>query len=353
MRSPILSSRQLAAAAQRFRLSAKTEATICLRIQTPGRTTRPGIRFYASTTAAATPPAAVDPLALISRELGSLRSSVQTLVDSDRPRLDSLAHYYFKGSGGKGVRPGIVMLVSRAAAPSADIVESDRQIRLAEITELIHVASLLHDDVIDHADSRRGLPSAPSEYGNKLTVLGGDFLLARASLHLARLGDLQVVELMASALGDLVEGEVLQMQDDEATRDGQWTAYMRKMFLKTASLIAKSAKSAVVLGGGDEAAQEAAFNFGRHLGLAFQVRTLDSLSILGAADELTLDPFHLPAHGRLARLHPTCCVIREASLRGPLSRSGHRPSALCSRRATSAVGPYSATLLARRGCGVG
>lgn len=216
----------------------------------------------------------VDPLALVSRELGSLRSSVQNLVGSDRPRLDSLTHYYFKGSGGKGVRPGIVLLMSRATAPSEDVIESDRQIRLGEIVELIHVASLLHDDVIDHAASRRGLPSAPTEYGNKLTVLGGDFLLARASLHLARLGDLQVVELMASALGDLVEGEVLQMQDEESSRDGQWTAYMRKMFLKTASLIAKSAKSAVLLGGGDEAAQDAAFNFGKHLGLAFQVRFL-------------------------------------------------------------------------------
>lgn len=149
--------------------------------------------------------------------------------------------------------------------------ETDKQTRLAEITELIHVASLLHDDVIDHASSRRSLPSAPHQYGNKLTVLGGDFLLARASLYLARLGHLQVVELMASALADLVEGEVLQMQDETTSREEQWQAYERKTFLKTAALIAKSAKSAVLLGGGDETAQEAAFQFGRHLGLAFQV----------------------------------------------------------------------------------
>ena len=93
------------------------------------------------------------------------------------------------------------------------------QRRLAEITEMIHVASLLHDDVIDLAETRRSNPSAPSLFGNKLTVLAGDFLLARASLALSRLGSNEVVELVASVLANLVEGEVMQMKGN--TPDGE------------------------------------------------------------------------------------------------------------------------------------
>ena len=85
------------------------------------------------------------------------------------------------------------------------------QRRLAEITEMIHVASLLHDDVIDESPLRRGAPSAPSSFGNKLSILGGDFLLGRASIALARLRDPEVTELMSTVIANLVEGEVLQL----------------------------------------------------------------------------------------------------------------------------------------------
>lgn len=236
--------------------------------------------------------------------------------------------------------------MSRAAASSESIIESDKQVRLAEITELIHVASLLHDDVIDTAESRRGLPSAPQAYGNKLTVLGGDFLLARASFHLAHLGNLRVVELMASALNDLVEGEVLQMQDEEVERDGQWVAYERKMFLKTASLISKSAQSTVVLGGGSEEMQQAAFNFGKHLGLAFQVRLHFSPLF-----ECVKSPAYVEvaADGRPAGLHTSLFRFGQTSVSRPFSRPSYRPSALRSRRPTRAQRPYSPSLLSTGG----
>ncbi|KAG9099645.1 coq1 putative hexaprenyl diphosphate synthase, partial [Ceratobasidium sp. 370] len=136
------------------------------------------------------------------------------------------------------------------------------QRRLAEITEMVHVASLLHDDVIDKADSRRSRPSAPTKFGNKISILGGDFLLARASAAIARLGDLEVVELVATTINDLVEGEVAQIEEvyGEGTMmapalsmsgpdAARWNFYLKKTFLKTASLMAKSARAAVVLGG--------------------------------------------------------------------------------------------------------
>ena len=282
-----------------------------------------------------------DPLMLVGQQLGSLRSSITGLLGSQHPLLHKLAKYYFQspsegGTKAKQVRPMIVLLMAQATnglSPHFDALWSSAsassinksltpenvlydvnptseasdlqplediygrilptQRRLAEITELIHVASLLHDDVIDGSEIRRSLKSAPSEFGNKLSILGGDFLLARASLYLSRLGNNEVVELMASVLANLVEGEVMQMKgntpDSEAgssTSKGFteeiFAHYMTKTYLKTASLMAKSARSSVVLGLGESGLRRwdgtdkvkmAAYSYGRHLGLAFQVRS--------------------------------------------------------------------------------
>ncbi|THH19376.1 hypothetical protein EW146_g1786 [Bondarzewia mesenterica] len=162
------------------------------------------------------------------------------------------------------------------------------QLRLAQIVEMIHVASLLHDDVIDSADLRRGVPSAPAAFGNKLAVLGGDFLLGRASAALSRLGDHEVVELIASVIANLVEGEILQLGKGASVsaetaeseklvdaRVGQerWNIYLKKTYLKTATLMAKGARAAVILGGSKEGEvwKEVAYAYGRNLGIAFQL----------------------------------------------------------------------------------
>ncbi|KAF8204299.1 terpenoid synthase [Mycena galopus ATCC 62051] len=152
------------------------------------------------------------------------------------------------------------------------------QRRLAQIVEMIHVASLLHDDVIDASALRRGVPSAPAAFGNKLAVLGGDFLLGRASTALSRLGDTEVVELIAGVIANLVEGEILQMKDVHRAvppTDGgdAWNVYLKKTYLKTASLMAKGCRASVVLGGcaQGEVWKELAYAFGRNFGLAFQL----------------------------------------------------------------------------------
>lgn len=164
------------------------------------------------------------------------------------------------------------------------------QIRLAQIAEMIHVASLLHDDVIDDSPLRRGVPSSPAHFGNKLTILGGDFLLGRASAALSRLGEPEVVELVASVIANLVEGEVMQARevhspetlpdlhkmDGSASRVSQhrWNIYLKKTYLKTASLMAKTVRSSVILGGckDGEIWKEVAYAYGRNIGIAFQVR---------------------------------------------------------------------------------
>ncbi len=161
------------------------------------------------------------------------------------------------------------------------------QTRLAQIAEMIHVASLLHDDVLDDAPMRRAAPSAPAAYGNKLSVLGGDFLLGRTSAVLSRLGEAEVVELISTVISNLVEGEVMQVREVENAKNvpqnaamevDRWTQYLRKTYYKTASLMAKSIRSAVVLGGArpgvqqDERLKDIAYAYGRNIGIAFQVR---------------------------------------------------------------------------------
>jgi geranylgeranyl pyrophosphate synthase len=148
------------------------------------------------------------------------------------------------------------------------------QRRLAEVTELIHTASLLHDDVIDGADTRRGVSSVNKAFGNKLAVLAGDFLLARASVCLARLRNVPVVELLSTVIEHLVRGEVMQMRSagrgEGATRDA-FEVYLRKTYYKTGSLMANSAKAIGLLGCYPDAECEASYRYGLHLGIAFQL----------------------------------------------------------------------------------
>ena len=157
------------------------------------------------------------------------------------------------------------------------------QMRLAQILEMIHVASLLHDDVIDESSLRRGAPSAPAAFGNKYSILGGDFLLGRASAALSRLGSIEVVELISSVIANLVEGEILQMKNANGKDESEqvrpaigkdnWNIYLQKTYLKSASIMAKGARAAVVLGGCKEGEiwKEVAYAYGRNVGIAFQV----------------------------------------------------------------------------------
>lgn len=265
----------------------------------------------------------VDPLRMVAKEMKFLTGNIRQLLGSGHPSLDTVAKYYTQAEG-KHVRPMIVLLMSRATALSpkspryngqesfrdvdnaispqsilsdvnpsspttnpithtetaypaseSDILPSQR--RLAEITELIHTASLLHDDVIDHSVSRRGNPSANLEFGNKMAVLAGDFLLGRASVALARLRDAEVTELLATVIANLVEGEFMQLKN--TARDEKnpvWTEdtityYLQKTYLKSASLISKSCRAAALLGSSDELTVNAAYVYGKNLGLAFQL----------------------------------------------------------------------------------
>lgn len=245
-----------------------------------------------------------------------MTGNIRQLLGSGHPMLDTVSKYYTQ-SEGKYIRPMLVLLMSQATAlmptksrnlniergidtpiappsvladanPSSpltavsteDIDDTNilpSQRRLAEITELIHTASLLHDDVIDNSISRRSNPSANIAFGNKMAVLAGDFLLGRASVALARLRDPEVTELLATVIANLVEGEFMQLKNtalDE--RHPVWsedaiTYYLQKTYLKSASLISKSCRAAALLGEHPAEVVEAAYQYGKNLGLAFQL----------------------------------------------------------------------------------
>jgi geranylgeranyl pyrophosphate synthase len=148
------------------------------------------------------------------------------------------------------------------------------QRRLAEISEMIHTASLFHDDVIDGADTRRSVPAAHVVFGNKMAILAGDYLLARASICLARLRHVEVVETMSTIIEHLVRGEVMQLRNSCAATERSSDRiyyYLRKNFYKTGSLMANSCRSAALLGEYPAELVDASYRFGKHVGMSFQL----------------------------------------------------------------------------------
>jgi hexaprenyl-diphosphate synthase len=259
----------------------------------------------------------IDPIKLVGKDLLDLTKNIKRLLGSGHPVLNTISEYYFS-SEGKHIRPLIVLLMSQATsiAPkqyntaytehfqtidkplttsslfetlnskdtssalyypsfsSTGTIILPTQRRFAEIIEIIHTATLLHDDVIDESEKRRNNPSVNIGFGNKMAILAGDFLLARASVALARLRNPEVVELSATAIANLVEGEFMQLKNESSKGTTTFEYYMEKTYMKTASLIAIGCRAASVLGGSTQEVSEIAYTYGRNIGLAFQVSVL-------------------------------------------------------------------------------
>lgn len=217
----------------------------------------------------------------VEADLRILSENLIELVGTRHPILSAAAEYLF-GAGGKRVRPAIVLLMSRATMLDEDITPRHR--RLAEITEMIHTASLVHDDVVDEAPMRRGVPTVHSLFDNRIAILAGDFLFAQASWHLANLDNLEVVKLLSEVIMNFATGEIQQGMsrfDTSLTIE----AYLDKSYYKTASLIANSSKAAGLLSGSFKEIVDRMYSYGRHLGLAFQVVD-DILDFTGSTEVL-------------------------------------------------------------------
>jgi all-trans-nonaprenyl-diphosphate synthase len=217
----------------------------------------------------------------VEADLDQLVENLKQLVGARNPILYAAAEHLFQ-AGGKRMRPAIVFLLSRAIAGDDDI--SARHRRLAEITEMIHTASLFHDDVVDEADMRRGVETVNYRFGNRIAIQAGDFMFAQASWYLANLDSLPVVKLLSEVIKDFAEGEIQQGLSSFDT-DVSLESYLEKSYYKTASLIANSAKAAGVLSDVSPDLQEDLYQFGRGVGLAFQVVD-DILDFTGTTDAL-------------------------------------------------------------------
>lgn len=218
---------------------------------------------------------------LVEADLQLLAENLKTLVGARHPILYAAAEHLF-GAGGKRVRPAIVLLISRATMPNQKITPRHR--RLAEITEMIHTASLVHDDVVDESEVRRGVPTVHTRFGNRVAILAGDFLFAQSSWYLASLDNLEVVKLLSEVIMDLARGEIEQGLNRFET-NLSLEAYQAKSYYKTASLIANSGKAAAILSETTAEIAEHLYQYGRHIGLAFQIVD-DILDFTGSMETL-------------------------------------------------------------------
>jgi all-trans-nonaprenyl-diphosphate synthase len=217
----------------------------------------------------------------VDRDLSILTENLTKLVSARHPILGAAAEHLFN-AGGKRIRPAIVLLVSRATMLNREITARHR--RLAEITEMIHTASLMHDDVVDEAEVRRSLPTVNKLFGDRIAILAGDFLFGQSSWYIANLDNLEVVKLLSEVIKNFAEGEIQQGLNSFDT-NLSIEAYLEKSYYKTASLMANSAKAAGILSGVSTEVAENLYNYGRNLGLAFQVVD-DILDYVGSTEVL-------------------------------------------------------------------
>jgi len=167
--------------------------------------------------------------------------------------------------GGKRLRPALVVL-------SADVFgyQGKRHHDLATAVEFIHTATLLHDDVVDESQLRRGVTTASALFGNAASVLVGDFLYSRAFQMIVEIGEMRVMQVLADATNTIAEGEVLQLLNCH-NADVDADNYMRVIHCKTAKLFEASMRLGAILGKASNTDEEAAARYGMHLGTAFQL----------------------------------------------------------------------------------
>lgn len=202
------------------------------------------------------------------------------LVDDSTFIVDLLGQVF--KAGGKRLRPALVLLSAKATSPRQAV--GRLHIILAVLTELIHTASLVHDDVIDSAGLRRGQETVNKKFSDKLAVLTGDLLFAQASVCLARLSNPPVVGIYGQVLGDLCAGEIRQMRHQFATTV-DWNTYVQKSIWKTASLFAAGTQSAAILNRRPTEIEARMKSYGLNLGICFQMVD-DLLDVTGTSQSL-------------------------------------------------------------------
>ncbi|MEX0503477.1 polyprenyl synthetase family protein [Alphaproteobacteria bacterium LSUCC0719] len=231
---------------------------------------------------APTAPPSLDPLVtMLADEMDRVNATIMARMDSNIPLIPRLAGHLI-AAGGKRMRP--MMTVAGAMLGSGDAATREPAIKLATAVEFIHSATLLHDDVIDESDLRRGRDTANALWGNDASVLVGDFLFARAFELMVEAGDLGVLGRLASAAARITEGEIRQMaitgQPDTALAD-----YYDVIEGKTAVLFSAAAAAGIEITGAAPDRVEAMRDYGMKLGMAFQIMD-DALDYAASAADM-------------------------------------------------------------------
>lgn len=201
---------------------------------------------------------------LLGEELRGLEEKISLLLQADNPMINQISGFIWN-SGGKRVRPILVFLTSRVCD-----YFGPKDIDIAAAMEMVHVASLLHDDVIDGAEVRRGNPSANMKWGNHLPILVGDYLYSWASRIMVDTDVPRILRAAADGFMDMIDGEIaetVKKGDTGLTEEG----YLQIIKKKTASLFSICARSGAILGGNDGELEENLATYGMNIGITFQL----------------------------------------------------------------------------------
>jgi octaprenyl-diphosphate synthase len=201
---------------------------------------------------------------LLASDMAAVDTVIRARLHSEVALVNQVGEYIIN-SGGKRLRPALVLLSAQAFGYTGKY-----QHDLAAVVEFIHTATLLHDDVVDESELRRGRETANSLFGNAASVLVGDFLYSRAFQMMVNVGEMRVMQTLADATNVIAEGEVLQLLNcHDASVD--IPNYMRVIHCKTAKLFEAAMRLGAILGKASTAEEEAAATYGMHLGTAFQL----------------------------------------------------------------------------------
>jgi len=201
---------------------------------------------------------------LVSDDLAKINDLINQSLASEVPLIGQLSSYIIR-AGGKRIRPTLVALVSKAQN-----YQGDHHINVGTFIEFIHTATLLHDDVVDASNLRRGQDTANKVWGDEASVLVGDFLYSRAFEMMVELDDMRVMGIMANATNKIAEGEVMQLLNSHNIKVTE-EQYLNVVQHKTAKLFAAAASSSALVCGADNNIELCFSNYGKNLGIAFQV----------------------------------------------------------------------------------
>jgi octaprenyl-diphosphate synthase len=224
-------------------------------------------------------PALIDGLTeLVTGDMDRVNATILTRTGSEVTMIPEVANHLIN-SGGKRLRPMLTLAMAVLTGYSGD-----GHVKLAAAVEFMHTATLLHDDVVDQSDMRRGKLAARMLWGNEASVLVGDFLLGQAFKMMVEVGSLRALEILSSAAAIIAEGEVMQLSaaNNTATTEDEYLAVIRA---KTAELFAAACEVGPVIAGRPKAEQAACRSFGMNLGIAFQLVD-DALDYGGKAAKL-------------------------------------------------------------------